>query len=339
MRAVLIEEFASPPNVREVPDPACPRDGAVVRVAATGLCRSDWHGWMGHDADIVLPHVPGHEFAGEVVEVGPEVRTVRAGQVITAPFVCACGRCPTCARGDGQVCENQQQPGFTHWGSFAEYVVVDVADVNAVALPDGVATDVAASLGCRFATAYRAVVAQGRVGPGDRVVVLGCGGVGLAAVLIAAAQGAEVFAVDPVPEARARAAGLGAHTVLESAEAVRDLIGGGADVALDAIGGPATLLAGVRALRPRGRHVQVGLLGDAATVPAAVIGTAVARELELIGSHGMAAADYPAMLARVVSGEFDLDTLVRRRIGLAEGAAELAALGHAAVDGVTLIVP
>jgi D-arabinose 1-dehydrogenase-like Zn-dependent alcohol dehydrogenase len=344
MRAVVFERFTEPPEVRDVPDPVCPPDAMVLRVAATGLCRSDWHGWMGHDPDIELPHVPGHEFAGEVVEVGPQVGRWRPGDRVTAPFVCACGRCPTCRRGEHQICDHQQQPGFTHWGSFAEYVVVDVADVNGVRLPDGLGFDTAASLGCRFATAYRAVIGHGRVQPGSWVAVHGCGGVGLSAIMIAVAEGARVIAVDPAPPARDRAAALGAEVVLDPAAAdvptaVLELTGGGAAVSVDAIGGVPSLVNSIGCLRKRGRHVQVGLMGAATQVPAQIIASTVGRELELVGSHGMAAADYPGLLARIESGELDLGRLIRRRIGLDDAAGELAALGTAQIDGITVIEP
>jgi len=344
VRAVYFEQFGGPLSVEDVPDPACPPDGLVLRVEATGLCRSDWHGWMGHDPDIALPHVPGHEFAGTVAAVGADVGRFRAGDRLTAPFVCACGRCPTCLRGEHQVCDAQQQPGFTHWGSFAEYVVVDAADVNGVAIPDGMSTETAAGLGCRFATAYRAVVGHGRVRAGDWVAVHGCGGVGLSAVMIAVAAGARVVAVDPSEVARDRATSLGAALAFDASDpglvaAVRELTGGGAAVSIDAIGGAASLAASVACLAKRGRHVQVGLLGGDATVPAEVISLAVARELEIVGSHGMAAHDYPGMLARIAAGELDPGSLVRHRIGLADAPAALAGLGTAVVDGMTIIDP
>lgn len=344
MRAVLVEQFSVPPTVQDVREPTCPPDGVVVRVLATGLCRSDWHGWSGHDPDVRLPHVPGHEFAGVIAEVGSEIRRWRPGDRVTAPFVCACGRCASCRRGDLQVCEAQQQPGFTHWGSFAEYVVVDVADLNAVRLPDEMPFEVAAGLGCRFGTAYRAVTVHGRPAPGDWLAVHGCGGVGLSAVMIAAAAGARVIAVDPSAPARLRAAELGAEAVLDPtaedpAAAIRDVTGGGATISLDAIGGVASLVASVGCLRPRGRHVQVGLMGAARTIPAQLITTAVARELELLGSHGMAATDYPAMLDRIAGGELDPALLVRRRIGLAEAASALASMPNTQVGGITIIDP
>lgn len=149
---------------------------------------------MGHDPEVRLPHVPGHEFAGTVVEVGPEVRRVQVEAEVTVPF--ACGSCPACAGGDGQVCERQYQPGFSGWGSMAERVAVPRADLNAVRLPDGLEPTTAAILGCRFPTAYRALTSHARVLAQEWLVVLGCGGVGLSAVLIAVARGVRVVAVD-----------------------------------------------------------------------------------------------------------------------------------------------
>jgi alcohol dehydrogenase len=105
MRAVLYEAFQQLPEVVTVDDPACPETGVVIEVAATGLCRSDWHGWMGHDPDIRLPHVPGHEFAGVIAEVGSRVQGWHPGDRVTAPFVCACGQCESCRRGEHQVCD------------------------------------------------------------------------------------------------------------------------------------------------------------------------------------------------------------------------------------------
>jgi D-arabinose 1-dehydrogenase-like Zn-dependent alcohol dehydrogenase len=342
MRAVRYDAFERLPEIAVVDRPACPSGGAVIAVGATGLCRSDWHGWMGHDPDISLPHVPGHEFAGTVVEVGDQVQRWRTGARVTAPFVCACGLCATCRRGDHQVCEAQTQPGFTHWGSFAEYVAIDHADVNLIGLPDSMDFDTAAGLGCRFATAYRAVVHQGRVTGGDQVVVFGCGGVGLAAVMIAAAHGGRVIAVDTSAEALRMAEMMGAAAVVDAActdvvDEVRGLSHGGVDVSIDALGGADTLTNALGCLRPRGRHVQVGLLGGVATVSSAVIGLAISRELEIVGSHGMAAHDYPAMLAEIAAGRLSPERLITRRIGLADAPAALAAMGANPTAGVTII--
>ncbi|MCW2848655.1 MAG: adhT 1 [Marmoricola sp.] len=340
MRAVLVSEFARPPELVQVADPACPGDGVVVAVEATGLCRSDWHGWMGHDDGIALPHVPGHELAGAVVAVGPDVTSWAVGDRVTTPFVLACGRCRACERGDGQVCEQQLQPGFTQWGSFAELVALPRAEVNLVRVPDAVGADVAAGLGCRFATAYRAVTHVARVRAGETVVVHGCGGVGLSAVMVAVALGARVLAVDVSPASLELAARLGAVAVPDVA-ALPDLTDGGADVSLDAFGSRTTLAASVACLRPRGRHVQVGLLGGEDVRPAVDMGRVVGQELQLLGSHGMAAADYPEMLALVADGTLSPKRLLRDRIGLAEAGSRLAALGEpgAGTGGVTVIRP
>ena len=201
MRAAYYEDFREPITIREVADPTVLDDGVVVRVRATGICRSDWHGWMGHDPDIVPPHVPGHELAGVVEEVGRDVRRWAVGDRVTVPFVSGCGRCPPCLSGDPQICDDQFQPGFHGWGSFAERVGLRYADTNLVGLPEELDFVTAASLGCRFGTAFRAVEAQGRVSGGEWVAVHGCGGVGLSAVMIASALGAQVVAVDIRSEA------------------------------------------------------------------------------------------------------------------------------------------
>ncbi|MFC9130149.1 zinc-dependent alcohol dehydrogenase family protein [Streptomyces sp. NPDC057099] len=345
MRAVVFERYGETAEVREVADPEPVEHGVVVRVEATGLCRSDWHGWQGHDPDIALPHVPGHELAGVVEAVGARVTGWRPGDRVTVPFICACGTCPSCVAGDHQVCERQTQPGFTHWGSFAQYVALDHADVNLVALPGDMSFATAASLGCRFATAYRAVVRQGRVAAGEWVAVHGCGGVGLSAVMIAAASGARVVAVDVSAQALDLARKFGAAQCLDAtavpdtAAAVRDLTGGGAHLSLDALGSPATCAASVNGLRRRGRHVQVGLLPSPTGTTPVPMARAIALELELLGSHGMAAHSYPPMLELVRSGVLRPDLLVTSTITLDEVPAALAAMGTAPGAGATVIEP
>ncbi|MHC5905243.1 zinc-dependent alcohol dehydrogenase family protein [Streptomyces sp. S6] len=345
MRAVVFERYGERAEVRDVPDPRPEPHGVIVRVESTGLCRSDWHGWQGHDPDITLPHVPGHELAGVVEATGRDVTRWREGDRVTVPFVCACGTCPACHAGDQQVCERQTQPGFTHWGSFAEYVALDHADVNLVALPDDLSYATAASLGCRFATAFRAVVQQGRAAPGEWVAVHGCGGVGLSAVMIAAATGARVLAVDISPRALHLAKEFGAtecvdaSTVDDTAAHVRDLTGGGAHLSLDALGSPTTCAASINSLRRRGRHLQIGLLpSDTGTTPVPMA-RAIALELTLIGSHGMAAHTYPQMLDAVRTGVLRPDRLVTSTITLDAVPEALETMGTAPGSGVTVIEP
>ena len=342
MRAVVVDGVRAQPVVRDVPSPVAPPGGVVVRVAATGLCRSDWHAWAGHD-DIAWPHVPGHELAGVVVALGSGVRRWSVGDRVTVPFVCGCGTCSWCLAGDAQVCPDQQQPGFTHWGSFAEEVALHAADTNLVAVPESVDLVTAASLGCRFATAYRALAARACVEPGEWVAVVGAGGVGLSAVMIAVAMGARVVAVDRNPDALAVASSLGAeHVVLADGRdvpaAVTDLAGG-AHVALDAVGSEETCRDAVLSLRRRGRHVQVGLLPAVHGLPGVPMDRVIAWELDLLGSHGMAAVDYPAMLAMVEAGRLEPQRLVERVIGLEQAAAALPGFDRAVVTGMTIIDP
>ena len=341
MQAVQYDAYGAAPTLVDIPAPDCPPDGVVVEVRATGVCRSDWHAWQGREP-VSLPHVPGHEYAGVIAAIGPEVTARRVGELVTVPFVCGCGRCEFCAAGDAQVCPDQQQPGFTMPGSFAELVAVPAADLNVVPLPDDLDFVTAASLGCRFATAYRAVTAHGRVGPGDWVAVHGCGGVGLSAVMVASALGARVVAVDVSEPALRLAAELGAEVTTEggpdAARRIVDATGGGAHVSLDALGSTDTAVASVRSLRPRGRHVQVGLLLGEHAAPPLPMDVVVGKELEILGSHGMAARDYPAMLELVTSGALQPARLVGSVIGLAEAGEALVAMSRPATTaGVTVV--
>jgi D-arabinose 1-dehydrogenase-like Zn-dependent alcohol dehydrogenase len=340
MRAVLVEEYGVVARLVDVPAPVAAPGGVVLKVEATGLCRSDWHGWRGHDPDIRLPHVPGHELAGRVAQVGPGVDGWVVGDRVTVPFICACGQCVQCRAGDQQVCPNQEQPGFTYWGSFAEYVAVPYAAVNLVRLPEETEFDTAAALGCRFATAYRGITQVGRLARDEWLVVYGCGGVGLSAVMVAAARGARVVAVDTSPQALAVAGRFGAERLLQAGPdvpgLVHELTGGGASVTVDAIGAASVVQQALQSLRPRGRHVQLGLLpGEVRLDMSALIG----RELQWLGSHGMAAHAYPEMLALVESGAVRPAELVTSVIGLEDVPAALAAMDDASPTGITVIHP
>jgi D-arabinose 1-dehydrogenase-like Zn-dependent alcohol dehydrogenase len=340
MRAILVEKYGVRPILTDVPDPVVSDGSVMLRVEATGLCRSDWHGWQGHDPDIVLPHVPGHEFAGTIAAVGPGVRGWAVGDRVTTPFICACGQCEQCAAGDHQVCPNQLQPGFNYWGSFAEYVAVPFASVNLVRLPETLDFDTAAGLGCRFATSFRAVRQVGRVTAGESLVVFGCGGVGLSAVMIAAALGARVIAVDTSPDALDLATRCGAsETVLageQTAATIVELTGGGAEVTMDALGDTRIVQDALRSLRPRGRHLQVGLLPTGVQLD---VSRLIGQELQWLGSHGMAAHAYPEMLELVTSGAVRPTDLVTAVIGLDEVPDALAAMDHGSPTGITIIRP
>ena len=343
MKAAVYEEFAKPLSIQTVPDPAPPVAGVVIRVKATGLCRSDWHGWMGHIPEIILPHVPGHELAGVIESVGKDVTRWKNGDRVTVPFVCACGTCPQCLSGNHQVCENQSQPGFTHWGSFAEYVAIDHADVNLVGLPDEMDYVAAASLGCRFATSFRALVDQGRVSAGQWVAVHGCGGVGLSAIMIANALGANVVAIDISDEKLEYARSVGAVATINAAKTqkvvrnVMEITQGGAHVSIDALGSSVTCFNSIANLRRRGRHIQVGLTLADQHHPAIPMDKVIAKELEILGSHGMQAYRYSALLAMIQAGKLFPEKLVGKRISLEESLDELVKMDNFSGIGVAVI--
>ncbi|MCP4570856.1 MAG: zinc-dependent alcohol dehydrogenase family protein [bacterium] len=343
MRAMYYTGFAETPTIESLPDPEPADGGVVVRVQATGLCLSDWHGWMGHDPDIRLPHVPGHELAGTVEALGKDITRWRIGDRVTVPFVGGCGACPQCAAGQHQICDHQFQPGFTHWGSFAEFVAIDHADINLVRLPEELDFITAASLGCRFGTAFRGVVDQGRVSAGQWVAVHGCGGVGLSAIMIAGALGARVVAVDIDVGKLEFAQSLGAEAVINGhrnghvADEVREITGGGAHVSIDALGHPETCFNSVANLRKRGRHLQIGLLIGEHKHPRVPMDQVVAKELEIAGSHGIQAHRYPEMLAMIQSGRLRPERLIGRTVGLEDAVGRLVAMDRCTDTGVSVI--
>ncbi|MER8985716.1 zinc-dependent alcohol dehydrogenase family protein [Mesorhizobium sp. M0843] len=333
MKAVVFEKFGETPRILTVPDPKPAADGVVIKVEATGLCRSDWHGWMGHDDGITLPHVPGHELAGIVVAVGKQVTRWKAGERVTVPFCVGCGRCFECNSGNHQVCEQQTQPGFTAWGSFAEYVAIEHADTNLVRLPEEMEFATAASLGCRFVTSFRAIVDQGRVTPGEWVAVHGCGGVGLSAIMIASSMGANVIAIDLTDEKLEFARKIGAVATINASttpnvvKAVKQITNGGAHMSMDALGHPTTSFNSIANLRRRGRHVQVGLMLGEHARPQVPMDKVIAFELEILGSHGMQAHRYPAMMEMIRTGKLKPELLVGNKISLDEAPAALMAMG------------
>jgi alcohol dehydrogenase len=343
MKALVYEYFGQAPKVTQVPDPETPEHGILLEVKASGICRSDWHGWKGHDPDIQLPHVPGHEFAGVILEVGKGVKNWKIGDRVTVPFVCACGTCPSCNSGNQQICDDQYQPGFTHWGSFAQRVAVHRADTNLVRIPESVSFEVAASLGCRFATSFRGVVAQGKVSGGQWVAVHGCGGVGLSAILIATALGATVIAVDIQDDKLALAKAAGAHYLVNATKVgdvaftIQELSKGGVHVSVDALGSKVTCYNSVASLRKRGKHIQIGLLAGSETNPPIPMHLVIAKELEILGSHGMQAHAYPELMQLILDGKMDPEKLIGRRIKLEDAVETLMRMDTFEENGMVLI--
>ena len=343
MTAALFREFHGPLTVQSLPDPSPTPGGAVIRVQATGICRSDWHGWMGHDADVHLPHVPGHEFSGIVEETGTDVRKWKQGDRVTVPFVCACGECSVCRAGDQQVCPHQVQPGFTTWGSFAQFVMVEHADENLVRLPPELDFIPAASLGCRLATSYRAVVYQARSKAEDWLAIHGCGGVGLSAIMIAAALGIQTVAIDIDRRKLDLARKMGATQTIDASTiddvpgAIADLTNCGANASIDALGSAITAMNSINCLRPRGTHVQVGLMTGKAARSSVPFDKIVARELEIRGSHGMQAHCYPELFELITSGRLDPSLLVSGTCNLHEASTLLTSESVFSKPGIVVI--
>jgi alcohol dehydrogenase len=343
MRAAIYEQFQQPARIEIVPDPSPTVDGAVIAVKACGICRSDWHGWMGNDPDIKLPHVPGHELAGVVEAVGANVKSFRSGDRVTVPFVCGCGSCPQCESGNQQVCDRQFQPGFTAWGAFAEYVAIEYAETNLVRLPDEIDFVTASSLGCRFITSFRAVKEQGRTTPGQWIAVWGCGGVGLSAIMIAKGLGAKVVAIDISDDKLEFAKSIGADAVVNSkqtaraVDAVKDLTEGGAHVSIEALGHPQLVSDSISCLRKRGKHIQVGIMESGQHNTSIPMDLIIGRELEILGSHGMQAHRYPEMFEMIKDGRLQPERLIRKTVSLDEAAIELTNMNSFSGVGVKVI--
>lgn len=320
MKAAVYNTFDGAIEIKQVDDPVVTESDAIIEVRASGICRSDWHGWKGHDPDIHLPHVPGHEFSGIVKEVGSKVTQFQAGDRVTAPFCCGCSTCPQCLEGNQHICDNHFQPGFTDWGSFAQYVRIKNADFNLVRLPSFIDFISAAGLGCRFITAFHGIVNQGKVDHSMFVAIHGCGGVGLSAVLIAAVYGARVIAVDIIEENLQRAKSFGAASTINATrvnvvDKVLEITAGGANLSMDALGSQETSRNSINCLAKKGKHIQVGILGSENDI---TVSTAdlIAKEIEIIGSHGMPLADYDTIFDLISSKKIDLSLLIDRTVKL-----------------------
>lgn len=343
MKAIVYERFQGLITLQNVADPVTPEDGVIIEVKASGLCLSDWHGWMGNDKDIKLPHVPGHELAGVILEIGSEIKKFKVGDRVTVPFVSGCGHCPQCNTGNHQICDNQFQPGFTHWGSFAQYVAIHYADTNLVKLPDEMDFTTAASLGCRFATSFRGIVDQGRIKNNDWVVIHGCGGVGLSSIMIANALGANVIAVDIDNVKLDFAKSIGASNSINSNESenlieeIKEISNGGAHVSVDALGHPEILMNSISCLRKKGRHLQIGIMPSEHTNSKIPIDKIIANELELVGSHGMQANRYDQMLDMIKLGKLNPSLLVANTINLNEVIDKLPTLNQSKTIGISVI--
>ena len=341
MKAAIYRNFGGEINIEKIEDPTPSNDGVIIKVKATGICRSDWHGWMGHDKDIHLPHVPGHEFAGEIVEIGSLVKNYFIGDRVTLPFVCGCGNCEPCRNGDRQICDFQYQPGFTGFGSFAELVSIPYADLNLVKLPESIDFKEAAALGCRFITAFRGLVDLGRAQSGQWVLILGCGGVGLSALMIAKVLGCKTICADINLDSLLKAKDLGADITintndeLNAKQMIIDLTGGGVHISVDALGLGDLVRFGIHCLRKRGKHIQIGLIPSGGVeIP---IDQIIAKEASVQGSHGMASHRYPVIFEWISSGKLDLANLLSTTVNLQQGIEILQKMENISPAGIAVI--
>ncbi|WP_338449464.1 zinc-dependent alcohol dehydrogenase family protein [Niallia oryzisoli] len=344
MRALLLEETGKPMSVKEVSDPTLTPDGVIIKVIANGICRSDWHIWAG-DANVVkeFPHVMGHEFTGIVEEVGSQVRKFQKGDKVIVPVAQSDNTCPHCLGGHHNLCDNRVIPGISYWGGYSQYVHVPNADGNLVYLPESMDFVSAASLGCRFVTAYHGIVDQVKVQAGEWVVIHGCGGVGLSAIQLASSLGAKVIAVDIGEDKLELAKQLGAHITVNGAyhdpvEAVREITKGGADVSVDALGISETCQKAILSLGKRGRHLQIGLTTKKEkgfiSLPIDMI---VAKEIQVMGSSGMPTSRYPAMFNLIESVQIDPSQLVSQCVSLDEAYGVIAGMSEYSNVGISVV--
>jgi alcohol dehydrogenase len=347
MQAAVYHEFGGPIRVETIPLPICPHDGVIIRIKAVGVCRSDWHGWKGHDSDIIhhgLPFVPGHEVSGIITQVGNNVSSFQIGDRVAVPFILSCGDCSYCQRNRPTVCTEQKQPGFTQYGGFAEYLALPRAERNLAHIPSNVSFQQAAALGCRFTTAYRAVLQQGRLSANDTIAIFGCGGLGLSCIMLAVAQGCKIIiAVDVTENALKKAKQLGATHTLNTRnmdapflrQMMEEIVDDGVDVSIEASGFVSACESAIRCTRRGGRMVQVGLVSSGKpNVPMDMI---AAKEIEIIGSHGFAADDLPALLDMVCHNLINPAILIEREVTLDDGAKAIEAMDHSSPLGITMV--
>lgn len=339
MRAAVLREYNTPLSIEEVPDPACPSDGVVLRTIACGVCRSDWHGWVGEHPRIKPGQIGGHEYCGEVVEAGPDAQFA-VGDTLVAPFILACGTCPECRSGHQNTCHDQRLPGFIEPGAFAEYVAVP-RDHNLARLPEGLSATVAAGLGCRVTTSWHALTGRAALQAGEWLAVHGTGGIGLSAALLGKALGANVVVVDVVQAKLDHALALGIDAAVladdDTADRIKEITGGGAHVSVEALGLPVTVNGSIRCLRARGRHVQVGMpVGHTARMEVDM-NTVYMGNLALYGTRGMPSWRYPSLLGMITSGKVDMSPLIAREVALSDASAELAAFNGPTPPGVAVI--
>ncbi|RMG45046.1 MAG: alcohol dehydrogenase [Acidobacteria bacterium] len=319
MKAAIFKEPHAPLSVEDVPPPTIQPDEVLVKVAACGVCHTDLH-YIDHGVPTFKPPpiILGHECSGVIAEVGAEVEQWRPGDRVLLPAVLSCGSCRMCRLGRENICERMAMFGNHRDGAYAEYVAAPAKDI--FRLPENVPLAESSIIADALSTPYHAVKNRARVQPGDRVVVFGCGGVGINVVQMAVAAGAQVVAVDVKDEKLELARQLGAWATInpqtvDVKKEVRRLFDGGADIAIEAIGHPATIEQAFDCARTGGRLCVVGYTDQMAGLNAARL---MFREMEIVGSLGCRPVDYPAIIQLVAQGRIRVEPVVTHRFPLAE---------------------
>ena len=318
MRAAVLRGSGQPLSIEEVPTPE-PGPGEVrLRVVACGFCHTDLH-YLDHGVPTAKPPpvILGHEIAARVDQPGPGGEEIAAGTVVLVPAVLPCGRCAYCRTGRENICPEMRMVGNHMDGGFAEYLIVPRKDL--IFLPPEIDPVKGSVIADALTTPYHAVTHRARVQPGERVAVIGCGGIGINVVQMAAAAGALVVAVDLREEKLAAARELGATWVLnpgdqgDISKEVRRLVGDAVDVAFEAVGSPTTIGLAFSALRRGGRLCLVGYTRSPATFPAH---RTMFLEYTIVGSLGCRPADYPRVIELVRRGRVQLDPIVTGEVSL-----------------------
>lgn len=352
MKAALFHGVGQPLTVEEVELDGPHRGEIRVRIAASGLCHSDYHVISGvYQAPV--PAIMGHEAAGYITAVGEDVPDLKVGDFVVTSYSSYCGECPDCQTGYNNRCDvrprapRREIGSRISWkgkpvlqaadiGGFAEEMVVHYR--SAVKIPDGVPPEVAALLGCGVLTGAGAAINGAKVRPGSRVAVIGCGGVGLNTIQGAKIAGADrIIAIDNNPAKEALARSFGATDFVLSNEDVvgnvKELTGGGVDYAFEVVGHVALLRNAFDMLRKHGTVVAVGMPAMGSEMAFPVLDM-MWKNLKIITS-GMGDVPFqlfvPQMARWYLDGRLKLDELVSRRIGLGDIEAAYADMEHGSV--------
>lgn len=337
MKAAVLVEVGKPLEIWDVDiDAPAPRE-VLIRTAACGVCRSDLH-MIDGAYPTPLPTIPGHEAAGIVEAVGSEVRTVKPGDAVVTCLSAFCGHCEFCVTGRMSLCVSSETkrakdapPRLSRGGepvkqmlNLSAYAEKMLIHENAcVAIDPAMPLDRAALIGCAVTTGAGAVFNSTDVTPGETVCVVGCGGIGLAAVNAARIAGAgKVIALDPVPEKRALAEKLGAtHSFDARAEdtvpQVVELTGGGVHHAIEAVGREASAQTAVKVLRRGGTATILGMMPLGSSVGLSALDLLASKRVQggLMG-HNRFPVDIPRLVDFYMRGLLDLDTIIAERMPL-----------------------